>query len=58
MNGYVCFYNGKRTEVMADTSYQALKKAAVELKVPKNKTHMMAVVLAEANDVQVVHPCL
>ncbi len=28
MNGYICFYKGKRIEVYAETSYVAQQKAA------------------------------
>jgi hypothetical protein len=55
MNGYVCFYNGKREEVKAETTLQAMKKVAAKLKVPTSKQHMISAVLAEVNDEQVVH---
>ncbi len=53
MNGYVCFYRGKRTEVYADTSHQAQEKAAAFFKA--KKSYEVTVVLAEKNGETVVH---
>lgn len=53
MNGYVCFYRGKRVEVYADSSYAAQQKAAALLKA--KRTWDVAVVLAEKNGEVVVH---
>lgn len=49
MNGYICFYKGKRVEVYADTSYAAQEKAAAMLKVKPNKSYEVTVMLAEKN---------
>lgn len=48
MSNYVCFYNRRRIEVQADTSYAAQQKAAAQLKVPEKKRYMIAVVYADA----------
>jgi hypothetical protein len=53
MNGYVCFYKGKRVEVYADTSFQAQEKAAAMLKI--KKSYEITVVLAEKSGQQVIH---
>ena len=53
MNGYICWYKGKRIEVHADTSYSALKKAAAIFKAKKEWE--VTVVLAEHDGEQVVH---
>ena len=53
MNGYIAFYKGKRLEVHAETSYEALKKAAAAFKAKKE--YQVTVVLAEKNGQQVVH---
>jgi len=53
MNGYVCFYKGKRIEVYADTSYEAQQKAATQLKA--KKSYEVTVVLAEKAGVEVTH---
>jgi len=53
MNGYVCFYKGKRVEVYADTSYAAQQKAAAMLKV--KKSYEVTVMLAEKSGQQVIH---
>ena len=45
MNGYVCFYRGRRVEVYADTSYEAQKLAAEKFKA--KKSYEVAVVLAD-----------
>ena len=55
MNGYVCFYDGKRIEVEADTLYEAKQKAVQKLRVRPNKAHMVSVVLAEKDGNPVVH---
>jgi len=53
VNGYICFYKGKRIEVYAETSYQAQLKAAALFKA--KKSYEVSVNLAEKNGVQVVH---
>ena len=53
MNGYVCFYKGKRVEVYADSSYAAQQKAAALLKA--KRSYEVTVVLAEKNGEMVVH---
>ena len=53
MNGYVCFYKGKRVEVYAETSYAAQQKAATMLKA--KRIWDVAVVLAEKNGETVTH---
>lgn len=53
MNGYVCLYHGNRTEVHANTSFEAQKKAAAIFKA-KNQ-YEVTVVLAEKDGEQVVH---
>ena len=47
MNGYVCFYNGKRIELIADSLWEAKQKAINQFKVRKSQEHMVSVVLAE-----------
>jgi hypothetical protein len=47
MNGYIAFYNGKRIELCASSSYEAQQKAAAVFKPPKSKAHMVSVMLAE-----------
>lgn len=53
MNGYKAFYKNRLCEVMADTSYEAQKKAAVILKA--KKSYEVTVVLCEKSREQVVH---
>lgn len=53
MNGYIAFYKGRKTEVMADTSYEAQQKAAKHFKA--KKSYEVTVMLAEKNGQQVVH---
>lgn len=53
MNGYICFYRGKRLEVHADTSYAAQLKAAAIFKA--RKTYEVTVMIAESNGAPVVH---
>ena len=54
MNGYVCFYNGKRVEIQAASLYAAKLLAVTQLKVPKSKAHMVSVELAELGGKSVV----
>ena len=53
MNGYVCFYKGRKCEVHAETTFEAQKKAAVIFKA--KKAYEITVVLAEKNGEQVTH---
>lgn len=53
MNGYVCFYRGKRVEIYAATSYEAQEKAAAQFKA--RKSYEVAVVLAEKGGEPVEH---
>ena len=53
LNGYVCFYRGKRTEVYAATSYEAQQKAAAYFKA--RKSYDVTVVMAEKGGAPVVH---
>ena len=53
MNGYVCFYKGKRVEVYADSSYAAQQRAATLLKA--KRSYEVTVVLAEKNGEIVTH---
>ncbi len=53
MNGYVCFYKGKRIEVFADSIFAAQQQGAVLLKA--KRLYEVAVVLAEKDGEVVVH---
>ena len=53
MNGYVCFYKGRRFEVYAETSYAAQQKAAAHFKA--KKSYEVTVMLAEQNGKSVTH---
>jgi hypothetical protein len=53
MNGYVCFYKGKRIEVYADSIFAAQQQGANLLRA--KRTHEVAVVLAEKNGETVTH---
>ena len=46
-NGYIAFFNGQKTEVYADTSYEAQKLAAAYFRTKKPSE--VTVVLAEKN---------
>ena len=56
MNGYICFYKGKKIEVYADTSFHARIEACKTFK-PK-KDWQVEVVLAEKNGKPVVHTAI
>ena len=53
MNGYVAFYRDRRTEVYADTTLEAQRKAAQFFKA--RKSYEVTVMLAEKNGEAVVH---
>jgi hypothetical protein len=53
MNGYICFYKGKRLEVYAETLIQARDKASKEFKARKD--YEVTCVLAEKDGKQVTH---
>lgn len=53
MNGYICFYKGRRVEVYADSSYAAQQKAAVLFKA--KRIWDVTVLLAEHEGDAVVH---
>jgi hypothetical protein len=53
MNGYVCFYKGKRVEVYATTTHNAQIQAAQMLKA--KRSYDVSVTLAEKNGQSVVH---
>lgn len=55
MNGYVCFYNQKRIEIYADSSYSAQCKAAEKLRIKPRLQHKINVMLAEKDGKQYVH---
>jgi len=53
LNGYVCFYKGKRTEVCASTTYEAQTKAAAFFKA--RKQYEVTAMLAEKAGTPVIH---
>lgn len=53
MNGYICFYKGKKVEVHADTQLEARDKAVAHFKAKKPWDVMT--VLAEKAGQQVTH---
>lgn len=53
MNGYVCFYKGKKTEVHAETTLEAQRLAATYFKAKKQ--YDVTVMLAEKDGEQVTH---
>lgn len=55
MNGYLCFYKGKRFECYADSSYAAKVMACAHFKVHPKRGYAVSVMLAEKDGVCVVH---
>jgi len=58
MNGYICFWNDKSLEIMADTSYQAQQRAIREFQKNTRKKvngYDITVVLAEKEGEQIIH---
>lgn len=58
MNGYICFWEQKREEVYADTSYaaQELAAAVFQSKTRKKvKSYQIATLLAQLDGKTVVH---
>ena len=55
MCGYKAFFNGKTTEIHANTLFQAKQKAVAFFKPPKSKQHLVHVVLCEKEGETVTH---
>lgn len=55
INGYVAFYNGKRAEVHAPTTYAAQQAAARIFGVKEKNRYKVSVMLAEKGGEEVVH---
>lgn len=55
MNGYICFFNGKRHEVHASSLWEAKQKAIAQFKPRRSQEHMVSVLLAEKDGKQVTH---
>ena len=55
MNVYIAFFNGKKIEVRAASSYAAQQAAVAQFKPRKSQAHLVHVVLAERDGAQVVH---
>lgn len=53
MNGYVCFYRGKRVEVYAETTLKAREEANKTFKA--KRPHEITTVLAEKDGEEVIH---
>ena len=53
--GYVAFYNGKRTEIYAESLFKAKELAIAFYRPPKSKQHMISVLLAEKDGEPVIH---
>lgn len=53
MNSYICFYNGKRFEVRAESSYKAQLKCAADHKIPDKQRYKITVVLAAKEETPV-----
>lgn len=52
---YLAFYNGRQTEIEADSLLDAKTKAVAFFKAPKSKAHMVSVHLAEKDGQPVAH---
>jgi len=55
LNGYLAFFNGKKFEVYADSSYAAQQKAIAHFKPAKSKAHLVSVILCEKAVAPVIH---
>lgn len=55
MNGYIAFHKDRKTEVYANTTLEAQRKAAEFFRVKPNKAYEVSVVLAEKDGKEVVH---
>jgi hypothetical protein len=54
-NGYIAFYEDQQTEIYADTSYDAQKKAIDFFNPPESKKHTVTVMIAEQDGEQITH---
>ena len=55
MNGYVALYNGKRTEIWAESLYAAKLRAIEQFKPRPSNEHMVIVILAQRGDGEPVY---
>jgi len=53
MNGYVCFYKGKKYEIEANTSYHAQQTLAKKYNI--KKSYEITVMLAEKGGESITH---
>jgi hypothetical protein len=54
LNGYVCFFNGKRHELHANDAWDAKQKAIAHFKPKKSEQHLVSVHLAEKDGAPVL----
>lgn len=55
MNGYVCFFRGKRAEIYTETLSEAKEKAVVHFRAKGKQRYDVSVMLAEKNGQEVIH---
>jgi hypothetical protein len=55
MNGYLTFYRDRKTEIYADTAYEAQKKAVDFFKPNKKDKHTITVHLCLRDGQQITH---
>lgn len=53
MNTYICFYRNRQISIVANSSYEAQKAAALEFKA--KKSYDVTVMLSEKNNQPVTH---
>ncbi len=55
MNTYIAIFNQKEIQIQADSQWDAVQLARIELKIPKSKTGLLSVVLVAKDTNPVVH---
>ena len=54
MNGYICFFSGKKIEIYANDLFDAKQTAVKSFKVSKKNEHKVSVHLAEKAGEQII----
>lgn len=55
MNTYIAIFNQKEIQIQADSQWDAVQLARIELKIPKNKVGLLSVMLVAKDNIPVVH---
>ena len=55
MNTYIAIFNQKEIQIQADSQWDAVQLARIELNIPKSRTGLLSVVLVAKDNNPIVH---